>query len=302
MKSRVKVSYNRKLFVVTHLFAFILVYSASALFNCTIIAQEKDPTDIKYEEFNHSNFDNPTNIDNEWMPLKPGMRYVYAGTTVDIDGESRPHRVVIHVTDLIKVINGIRSVVAWDLDFSAGQLVEAELAFFAQDNEGNVWRMGEYPEEYEEGEFVTQSCWIAGIEESKAGISMKGEPLMGSPSYSQGWSPGADFTDRGQVYQVGEEVCVPMGCYEDVLVIAEGSEAEPDAKQLKYWAPGIGNVQVGWKGEGEKTQEVLELVDIIQLGQENLAEIRTKALELEKSAYENSKNVYGKTEPIVYEK
>ncbi len=87
----------------------------------------------------------------------------------------------------------------------------------------------------------------------------------------------------------------------DVLVIAEGSEAEPDAKQLKYWAPGIGNVRVGWKGEGEKTQEVLELVDIIQLGADGLAKIREKALELEKSAYENSKNIYGKTEPIVYE-
>ncbi len=130
---------------------------------------------------------------------------------------------------------------------------------------------------------------------------MKGEPLLGTPSYSQGWAPVTGFTDRGQVHQMGQEVCVPMGCYEDVLVIAEGSEAEPDAKQLKYWAPGIGNVRVGWKGEGEKTQEVLELVDIIELGEENLADIHKKALELEKSAYEKSKNVYGKTEPIVYE-
>jgi hypothetical protein len=161
--------------------------------------------------------------------------------------------------------------------------------------------MGEYPEEYEEGEFVTQSCWIAGIEGSMAGISMKGEPLLGTPSYSQGWSPSTGFTDRGQVYQVGEEVCVPMGCYENVLVISETSEAEPDAHQLKYWAPGVGNVRVGWKGEGEKTQEVLELVDIIKLGAENLDEIREAALELEKSAYERSKNVYGKTPPIVFE-
>lgn len=286
--------------IVPFITAGILVISIGMFSSC-VKAQDSETTGKKYEDFDPKNFDNPTNIDNEWMPLKPGMRYVYAGTTVDDDGESKPHRVVIHVTDLTKIINGIRSVVAWDLDFSAGELVEAELAFFAQDNDGNVWRMGEYPEEYEEGEFVTQSCWIAGIEEAKAGISMEGEPLLSSPSYSQGWAPGTGFTDRGQVYQVGEEVCVPMGCYEDVLVIAEGSEAEPDAKQLKYWAPGIGNVRVGWKGEGEKTQEVLELVDIIQLGEENLAEIRTKALELEKSAYKNSKNVYGKTEPIVYE-
>ena len=51
-------------------------------------------------------------------------------------------------------------------------------------------------------------------------------------------------------------------------------------------------------GEGEKTQEALELVDVIELGAEGLAKIREEALELEKSAYERSKDVYGLTSPI----
>jgi hypothetical protein len=97
---------------------------------------------------------------------------------------------------------------------------------------------------------------------------------------------------------MGQEVCVPMDCYDDVLVIAEGSEAELDAKQLKYWAKSVGNVKVGWMGEGEETQEVLELVDVIELGTEGLAKIREGALELEKNAYERSKDVYGLTLPI----
>ena len=126
---------------------------------------------------------------------------------------------------------------------------------------------------------------------------MKAKPEVGTPSYSQGWGPAVGWTDRGQVDQMGQEVCVPVACYKDVLVVAETSATEKDAFQLKYYAPGVGNVKVGWRGEGEKTQEVLELIELTQLTPEELAEVRTKALELEKSAYENSKDVYAQTAP-----
>ncbi|MCZ6641767.1 MAG: efflux RND transporter permease subunit, partial [Gammaproteobacteria bacterium] len=79
----------------------------------------------------------------------------------------------------------------------------------------------------------------------------------------------------------------------------ETSQAEPDAHQLKYWARGVGNIRVGWKGEGEKTQENLELVEMIRLDSETLAEVRAKALELEKHAYEISNHVYSLMPPVV---
>jgi uncharacterized membrane protein YkoI len=271
--------------------AILAAFTLLGLTGNVVFAKEK-----KFEDFDHKNFDHPTKIDNEWLPLKPGMRYVYKGTTIDDENEAVPHRVEINVTDLTKVIDGVRSVVTWDLDFSDGDLVEAELAFFAQDNDGNVWRMGEYPEEYDDGKFEEAPAWIAGIEDAKAGISMRAKPQTGTPSYSQGWGPGVGFTDRGMVYQTGQKTCVPFDCYEDVLVIAESSEEEgPDAQQLKYFARGVGNIRVGWKGAGEKTKETLELVEIVQLGPEDLAKVRAKALELEKHAYEVSKNVYAKT-------
>ncbi len=79
-------------------------------------------------------------------------------------------------------------------------------------------------------------------------------------------------------------------------MISETSKAEPDAVQLKYFAPGVGNVLVNWQG-ADNTQETLELVQIIELSQEALAEVHASALALEKSAYENSKDVYGVTQP-----
>jgi len=261
-------------------------------------AHNGEASEKKFEDFDPNNFDRSTQIDNEWMPMKPGMRYVYEGSTVEDDGTVVPHRVVINVTDLTKVIGGIRSIVTWDLDYSDGELVEAELAFLAQDNDSNVWRMGEYPEEYEdEGKFVAALTWIHGLEEARAGIMMKAKPAVGTPSYSQGWGPAVDWTDRGQVDQMGVETAVPAGQYKDVLVIAETSASEPDAQQLKYYAPGVGNVRVGWRGAGEKTQEVLELTKIEQLDAKALAEVRAEALKMEKTAYKRSKNVYAHTPP-----
>jgi hypothetical protein len=268
------------------------------LFSHTLTAQDEKKM---YEDFDQSNFDdNSADIDNDWMPLKPGMRYVYAGQAVeDEEVGPMPHRVVIHVTDLTKEINGVKSLATYDLDYHAGQLLEAELAFYAQDKDGNVWRMGELPVEFEDGEWADVPCWFAGVDDAVAGISMMADPWVGTPSYSQGWAPDVDFTDRGEVHEMGGEACVPMGCYDNVLVISETSLDEPGAYQLKYWAQGVGNIQVGFKGD-DPTQELLELVDVMQLGADGLAEIREKALELEKQAYEHrrSRKVYGQTPPL----
>ena len=249
------------------------------------------------DDFDPGSFALSTQIDNPWMPLKPGTRFVYEGTTVEDDGTVVPHRIEVNVTDLTKMIGGVRTLITWDLDYSGGELVEAELAFLAQDTLGNVWRMGEYPEEYEDGEFVEAKPWIHGFEDARAGIMMMADPQLGTPSYAQGWGPAVDWTDRGVVDQMGQETCVPAGCYEDVLVIIETSASEPDAEQLKYYASGVGNLRVGWRGGGDPTKETLELVKIEQLDEAALAEVRARALELEQSAYQRSKAVYAQTPP-----
>lgn len=274
------------------------VLSSILLATNSSMAQDEDANE--YESFDHSNFDENSHIiNNEWMPLKPGTRFVYAGTTMEDDEEGPfPHRVIINVTDLTKVIDGVKALVTYDLDYSAGQLVEAELAFYAQDKDGNVWRMGEHPVEYEDGELADAPCWFAGIEDAKAGISMLADPWVGTPSYSQGWAPKVDFTDRGQVHEMGVEACVPYDCFDDVLVISETSLDEPGAFQLKYWAQGVGNIQVGFKGD-DPNQELLELVDVLELGQDALADLRNQAIEMEKEAYEHrrTRRVYGQTPP-----
>ena len=256
----------------------------------------------KLETLDLRKFNNPTVISNKWLPMKVGTRWIYEGTTVEDDGKVVPHRLEIAVTDLVKSIAGVCNVVSYDLDYSDGELAEAELALFAQDDDGNVWHFGQYPEEYEDEKFSRAPAWIHGFEQASAGIIMKAEPRLGTPSYSQGWGPAVDWTDRGIAHQMGLEISGPAGDFKDVLVIRETARSEVDAQQLKYYARGVGNIRVGWAGHGEKTKETLELTKVEQLSPKDMAEIRAKALELEASGYQRSKTVYALTKPATQDK
>lgn len=265
-----------------------------------IVPTDEPPTSTapnkQFENFNADNFDpTSTTINNPWLPMTPGMQYVYEGETED-NGGKVAHRLVVTVTNLTKVLDGVRSLVTWDQDFKAGQMVESELAFYAQDKQGNIWRMGEHPEEYQNGEYIEAPTWFAGVNYSVAGIEMLGNPQVGSASYSQGWAPSVEFTDRGQVSLLGQQVCVPADCYNDVLVIDETSQAEPGAHQFKLFARGVGNVKVTFAG-ADQTQEILELTQVVHLSPEQLAAARAHALEEEQHAYQVSKDVYGQTPP-----
>jgi hypothetical protein len=98
------------------------------------------------------------------------------------------------------------------------------------------------------------------------------------------------------VEQIGLETCVPVDCYKDVLVNAEANLEEANAVQLKYFARGVGEVRIGWRGS-DLLQEELQLVEYRQLSAQELAEVHAQALDLERHAYEISPDVYGQTAP-----
>jgi hypothetical protein len=127
---------------------------------------------------------------------------------------------------------------------------------------------------------------------------MTANPQPDDRSYAQGWGPEVGWADRAQVVETGAQDCVPFGCYEDVLVVEEWALDEPDARQLKSYAPGVGNIRVSWSGSAEQEQEMLELTEFGQLSSEALAEVREAALALEEHAYEIRPDVFGDTEPM----
>lgn len=248
-------------------------------------------------DYSAGRFGDSADVNHRWYPLRPGHRLDYRGSSLE-DGERLNHGVTIIVTDLVKVVDGVENVVVWERDYTDGELVETELALFAQDEEGHIWHMGEYPEEWEEGEFVTAPAWVHGLAGARAGVTIPAEPTVGTPGYPQGYAPPPlRWIDRGKVYRTGEKTCVPEDCYADVVVIEEFERTIPDAYQDKYYAPGVGVVRVGWRGENDESKEVLELVDFRILSAGELADVRRDALALEERAYRISKDVWALTEP-----
>ena len=251
----------------------------------------------QFPDFDANSFDNPTMIDNEWMPMQPGMKWSYEGVAMDDEGNSVMRRIEFTVTDLTKEIQGVRTVVGWIEDFTDAELTEKEIAFYAQDNSGNVWYFGEHPEDFEKGQFVEAPTWIAGFQDAKPGIVMMAKPQVGMPNVYQGWGPEVGWSDYAQVEQMGQETCVPVDCFTDVLVNAETNLDEQGAFQLKYFARGVGEVRIGWKGN-DAGQEELQLVEYKHLSPEELADIHRQALGLENHAYEVSPEAYGETPPM----
>lgn len=242
--------------------------------------------------YDRTAFNRSTTVDNKWFPLRPGTKHSYRGQTIE-DGERLGHTVTFIVTDLTKVIDGVRNVVIWELDYKEGVLEEAEIAFFAQADDGTIWHFGQYPEVFEAGKLIDTPTWIHGLKGAQAGITVKKEPQPGR-SYSQGWGPAVKWSDRARVHKAGQSTCVAAGCFKGVLVTDEYSQDEPGAHQLKYYAPGIGNVRVGYFGN-DPTKETLELVSTVRLSKAGLAQARAAVLQMEKNANQRSKDVYGKT-------
>lgn len=237
-------------------------------------AAADSPSCTPFTRFEADDFPHHPKIDNPWHPMRPGTRLTYEGQS-NTGGGPLPHEVIFTVTSLTKVVNGVRTVVIWDQDLNDNVLAESELAFFAQDDDGNIWTLGEYPEEYDNGKFVgAPSTWISGQSGAKAGIDMLAHPRPGTPAYVQGKALAVEFFDCGQVAsKTSKEV-----------VIDEWSPLDPaSGHQLKTHAKGIGVVQIAAVNDPEG--ETLVLTKIEQLSTAQLGRANRAALKLERRAY-----------------
>ena len=246
--------------------------------------------------FGSEDFGDPTRIDNEYLPMVPGTRLTYEGN-VHAGSGTTPHQVAFTVTDMTKVIDGVRTRVVYDVDSDGGQVLEAELAFFAQSDAGNVWNLGEYPEEYENGVFSgAPSVWIAGLDGASGGIHMLADPEARANrqvEYLQGSAPAIDFLDCAQVAAIDGRVTVPAGEFSDVLTTHERSPLEAgSAVQLKDHAPGVGIVRIS--AINDPQAETLKLVEIAHLTPWEMAAVDVAVLKLDWHGHQVS-DVYRQT-------
>jgi hypothetical protein len=262
--------------------------SASSSSSCSL------PVPLRAGNFSHG-----LRIDNRYLPWVPGSRHTYTGTTVDDTGTRVSHTVITTVTDLYKVVDGIRSRVIYDVDRNSSGVTEAELAFFAQDDRGNVWNVGEYPEEYDNGTFTgAPSTWISGQAGATGGLHMLAHPknrALWEHEYLQGRAPAIDFLDCAEIESAGGTATVPAGHFTGVLTTYERSPlASRTAIQTKEHAPGVGIVRIGAVHDPEGEQ--LQLVRMNWLSPSQLRAVDAQARALDRHAYQVS-HVYRATTP-----
>ncbi|MET0902067.1 MAG: hypothetical protein ABWZ52_02405 [Acidimicrobiales bacterium] len=191
-------------------------------------------------------------IDNPYLPLIPGTKWVYEG---EDDGEAE--RVEVEVLDERREIEGITATVVQDTVYVDGELAEDTFDWYAQDKDGNVWYLGEDTHEYEDGVAVNAAgAWEYGKDGALPGIVMPAHPEVGD-AYRQEYYKG-EAEDMGKVLEAGVTQEIELGTYDDVLVTQDWTPLEPEVVEEKSYAPGVGLIGEVKTAGGEGEIELIE--------------------------------------------
>lgn len=245
--------------------------------------------------FRAGNFSHPLQIDNRFFPMVPGTRHVYTGTT-----SQGAHQIVSTVTDLTKVIDGVRARVIRETDIQDGQVTEDELTLFAQDDRGDVWNLAEHPELFNAKGRATGApdTWVSGLRNAQGGLHMLAHPealQVRNKIYLQGRSPSIDFLDCARVHSINGTTTVPVGTFHNVLTTFETSPLESTtAIQTKEHAPGVGIVRVSAINDPEG--ETLELTRNVTLDRDARGDSNQAALRLDTQG-RNTNALWARTPP-----
>jgi len=197
--------------------------------------------------FSRSNFVPGAPIDNLYLPWRVGARSSQVARAV-VDGEPYVEQDVQKVLGPGPKILGVRTTTVLDKGYEDGVLTERTFDHYAQDVFGNVWYMGEDSVAFEyddDGNIVdrsTEGSWRGGRNGALPGYAM---PVRTDPgfAYYQEFSPKDDALDEARTLGTLDALKVGGTSYHNVLEVLETTAAEPDSREIKYYAPGIGLIR-----------------------------------------------------------
>jgi hypothetical protein len=208
------------------------------------------PYDPDLDPGDFINFDDVIDGDsftpNRYFPLVPGTKWVY--DAYDEEGDLAEH-ITVEVTNDTKEIEYpadsgkiFTCIVVSDVvtDADSSEVIEDTKDWYAQDNDGNVWYMGEIAQNFEDGDLVDiEGSWKAGRDGAKPGYLMLAAPEVGDV-YRQEVSWG-DAEDVAEVTSTtGSESVPAASCTGDCLVTRDFTAIEPGINESKYYALGVG--------------------------------------------------------------
>ena len=198
--------------------------------------------------FSVTNFSNSLNINNPNFPLVPGSRYRYEATEVDPEtGATVFETVDVEVLNQTRNVGGVTARVVRDTVKKNGVLVEKTLDWYAQDNAGNVWYLGEIATNYEYDDAGNllgtndDGSWETGMDGALPGIQMPATPHIGD-RYYQEFRPQIAI-DQGDVLSLTESISNQVGSFTNVLKTRDWTALTVASLEHKYFVPGLGSVR-----------------------------------------------------------
>lgn len=210
-----------------------------------------------------ANFSNPTNIDNSFFPLSPGATRTYRATTPDGIED-----IVVEVLSETREVMGITCRVVRDQVSMDGALIEDTFDWYAQDDDGNVWYMGEEVDNYnydDAGELVditSEGSWEAGLDVAglgtiaRPGYLMPAAPTVGNVYHQEYYAGEAE--EMGEIVALDVPITLSSGTKYSCLQTLDTTPLEPALREHKYYAPGVG-VVLETHLDGSDTVELISI-------------------------------------------
>jgi hypothetical protein len=205
--------------------------------------------------FNPAHFSNSLIINNPLFPLVVGWTYVYRA---DVEGGCEENRVTV-TSNTKHVAAGVTAREVHDVVYSGATcgpgmlLTEDTLDWFAQDDSGNVWYLGEDTKECDASGCVQDpGSWEAGADIDNIGsIGIPGLFMLAAPRNGDGYQQEfyADHAeDVATVTGVNVDATLtrpdayPPKVFHHCVRTKERSLIEPGSVAVKYYCPTIGMV------------------------------------------------------------
>ncbi len=193
-------------------------------------------------------FTNPTVVDNPLFPISNLHSAILLGNTeghlLKIETTLLPEPVIIEVDGV-----AIEALASQFLAYEDGRIHEVAIDWYAQDDAGNVWYLGEDVFNYEDGVVAdTHGTWMAGRDGAPAAMIMPTNP-QGGEVFRPENIPGV-LMEEVTIHEVGVTVDGPFGAV-DGAIIAEENHTLDGVYEDKWFAPGYGEFFSGVGGNLE---------------------------------------------------
>jgi hypothetical protein len=185
-------------------------------------------------------FSHPREITNPYLPLATLKQDILEGkedkAKLRIERTTKPD-----IRKTFRIGNQtVETLCVEDREFINGALAEVALDYFAQDDNGTVFYLGEDVDEYKDGKIVGHSgTWLFGRDTQSPGVLFPANPKIGDKFMSEDVSK--DIHENDEILSLSETVTTPAGTYTNCIKLKEVL-ADGDV-EYKYFAKGIGVVR-----------------------------------------------------------